>query len=81
MIGHNNLEQEIFSPQVEPGSPLPSGHGGLRPGRHPHAPRPLHPQLQAREQVFARGNGLPPPRHGVHGEPPDDGAERRPRFT
>lgn len=64
---------------MEPGSPVPPGHGGLREGRHPHAPGHLHPQLQAREQMLARGDGLPPPGDCQHGQSADHGPQRRSR--
>ena len=64
---------------MEPGAALPPGARRLRARGHPDAPGLLHPQLPAGQQVLARGDGLPPPRDGLHRQPANDRAERRAR--
>lgn len=57
---------------------VPSGDGGLRPGRDFIAPRLEHPQLSTDDQVFPGRDGVSIARHGVHREHADNSAERQP---
>ena len=66
---------------MEPRTPVPPGHGGLRPGGHPHAAGHLHPVLSARQQVLLGGDRLPTLGHRLDCQPPDDSSKRLASFT